>query len=86
METAFQDDLKKDEPPHIEVGIQAERVSAVGRLPALSDPLTFPCGHSVKNRIGKAAMTEGLADARGAATGLTSVFMQHGRAGAPRSC
>ena len=68
METAFQDDLKKDEPPHIEVGIQAERVSAAGRLPALSDPLTFPCGHSVKNCIGKAAMTEGLADARGAAT------------------
>lgn len=31
-------------------------------------PLTLPCGHSVPNRFCKAAMTEGLADARDHAT------------------
>lgn len=30
----------------------------------IDQPLTLPCGHTVANRIGKAAMTEGLADAR----------------------
>lgn len=33
----------------------------------LSTPLTLPCGLEIPNRIGKAAMTEGLADADGSA-------------------
>ena len=32
--------------------------------PALSDPLELPCGLVLKNRLGRAAMTEGLADRR----------------------
>jgi 2,4-dienoyl-CoA reductase-like NADH-dependent reductase (Old Yellow Enzyme family) len=35
----------------------------------VSDALTLPCGATLKNRIGKAAMTEGLADAKGVPTG-----------------
>ena len=31
----------------------------------LAQPLTLPCGAVVPNRIAKAAMTEGLATARG---------------------
>ena len=27
----------------------------------IAEPLTLPCGHVVKNRIAKAAMSEGLA-------------------------
>ncbi|MBC2778990.1 NADH:flavin oxidoreductase/NADH oxidase family protein [Parasphingopyxis marina] len=39
-------------------------------MPArLADPLTLPCGLVLKNRISKAAMTEGIADARNCATG-----------------
>jgi 2,4-dienoyl-CoA reductase-like NADH-dependent reductase (Old Yellow Enzyme family) len=35
-------------------------------MPAsLTDPLSLPCGVTIKNRIAKSAMTEGLADARG---------------------
>jgi 2,4-dienoyl-CoA reductase-like NADH-dependent reductase (Old Yellow Enzyme family) len=34
----------------------------------ISDPLTFPCGASTKNRLCKAAMTEGVADALNRAT------------------
>jgi len=30
----------------------------------IEKPLTLPCGHTLANRIGKAAMTEGLADAQ----------------------
>ncbi|MBE2264285.1 MAG: NADH:flavin oxidoreductase/NADH oxidase family protein [Burkholderiaceae bacterium] len=30
----------------------------------IETPLTLPCGHTLANRIGKAAMTEGLADAQ----------------------
>jgi 2,4-dienoyl-CoA reductase-like NADH-dependent reductase (Old Yellow Enzyme family) len=30
--------------------------------PALTDPLTLPCGVTLPNRLGRAAMTEGLAD------------------------
>ena len=38
-------------------------------MPAsLSDSLTLPCGAKLKNRIAKAAMTEGLGDAQGRAT------------------
>ncbi len=36
--------------------------------PALGDPLALPCGASLPNRIGKSAMTEGLADAQGQPT------------------
>jgi len=32
--------------------------------PELSDPLTLPCGLTLPNRLGRAAMTEGLADRR----------------------
>jgi 2,4-dienoyl-CoA reductase-like NADH-dependent reductase (Old Yellow Enzyme family) len=31
---------------------------------ALTDPITLPCGLTLPNRLGRAAMTEGLADAR----------------------
>lgn len=34
----------------------------------LNEPLTLPCGACLPNRLAKAAMTEGLADARGGAT------------------
>ena len=34
----------------------------------IEEPLTLPCGHTVANRICKAAMTEGLADAHDRAT------------------
>lgn len=34
----------------------------------ISQPLTLPCGHTIKNRLIKAAMTEGLADKRDDAT------------------
>lgn len=34
----------------------------------IEQALTLPCGHTVPNRLCKAAMTEGLADARGRAT------------------
>ncbi|MEO0699277.1 MAG: NADH:flavin oxidoreductase/NADH oxidase family protein [Pseudomonadota bacterium] len=34
----------------------------------LSNPLTLPCGAALPNRLAKAAMTEGLADARGVPT------------------
>jgi 2,4-dienoyl-CoA reductase-like NADH-dependent reductase (Old Yellow Enzyme family) len=38
-------------------------------MPAsLTDPLKLPCGATLKNRIAKAAMTEGLGDAQGRAT------------------
>jgi 2,4-dienoyl-CoA reductase-like NADH-dependent reductase (Old Yellow Enzyme family) len=33
-------------------------------LTSLTDPLTLPCGLELPNRLGRAAMTEGLADAR----------------------
>ena len=38
-------------------------------MPAsLTDPLKLPCGATLKNRIAKSAMTEGLGDAQGRAT------------------
>src|SRR5690606_11553526 len=33
-----------------------------GRMPTLADSLKLPCGALLKNRLAKAAMTEGLAD------------------------
>ena len=36
---------------------------------ALSRPLTLPCGVTIPNRLGKSAMTEGLADVTGRANG-----------------
>jgi 2,4-dienoyl-CoA reductase-like NADH-dependent reductase (Old Yellow Enzyme family) len=36
--------------------------------PALTDPITLPCGLTLPNRLGRAAMTEGLADSRNDAT------------------
>lgn len=35
----------------------------------ISSPLTLPCGATLKNRLAKGAMTEGLGDARNQATG-----------------
>jgi len=37
-------------------------------MPALTDPLTLPCGQILPNRLAKGAMTEGLADVHGHAT------------------
>lgn len=37
-------------------------------MTTISDPLSLPCGGAIKNRLCKAAMTEGLADARNRAT------------------
>jgi 2,4-dienoyl-CoA reductase-like NADH-dependent reductase (Old Yellow Enzyme family) len=37
-------------------------------VPALTDPITLPCGLTLPNRLGRAAMTEGLADSRNDAT------------------
>lgn len=37
-------------------------------MPSLEDPITLPCGAVLKNRLCKAAMTEGLADEYGQAT------------------
>ncbi|MDX1499758.1 MAG: NADH:flavin oxidoreductase/NADH oxidase family protein, partial [Woeseiaceae bacterium] len=37
--------------------------------PAIGDALALPCGATLKNRLAKAAMTEGLADAANRATG-----------------
>lgn len=37
-------------------------------MAGLEDPLTLPCGAVLKNRLCKAAMTEGLADEFGRAT------------------
>ena len=35
---------------------------------SLAQPLHLPCGHTLPNRLGKSAMTEGLADAQGRPT------------------
>ena len=35
---------------------------------SLAQPLHLPCGHTLPNRLGKSAMTEGLADANGRPT------------------
>ena len=35
---------------------------------SLAQPLDLPCGHTLPNRLGKSAMTEGLADAHGRPT------------------
>jgi len=37
-------------------------------LAVIEQTLTLPCGHTLPNRLGKAAMTEGLADAHDRAT------------------
>ena len=38
-------------------------------MAAITDPLTLRCGATLPNRLAKAAMTEGLADAEDRATG-----------------
>lgn len=51
---------------------------------AIHDPLTLPCGAVLPNRLLKSAMTEGLAKARGRATGeLATLYRRwsHGGAG-----
>lgn len=46
-------------------------------------PLTLPCGATLKNRLCKAAMTEGLADAQGRATDLhTNLYRRWSDGGA----
>jgi 2,4-dienoyl-CoA reductase-like NADH-dependent reductase (Old Yellow Enzyme family) len=37
-------------------------------MPSIESPLTLPCGITLRNRLAKAAMTEGLADPRGVPT------------------
>jgi 2,4-dienoyl-CoA reductase-like NADH-dependent reductase (Old Yellow Enzyme family) len=41
----------------------------MGDKTTISSPLPLPCGATLRNRLAKAAMTEGLADARNRATG-----------------
>lgn len=41
---------------------------ATGTATSIASPLTLPCGVTLKNRLSKAAMTEGLADERNRAT------------------
>ncbi len=49
----------------------------------LSQPLTLPCGATLKNRLCKAAMTEGLADPAGGATpSLNTLYNRWARGGA----
>ncbi|MCF8211790.1 MAG: NADH:flavin oxidoreductase, partial [Rhodoferax sp.] len=49
----------------------------------LHRPLTLPCGHTVANRICKAAMTEGLADPNDHATaGHQRLYAHWARGGA----
>ena len=50
---------------------------------SIAQPLTLPCGATLKNRLGKAAMTEGLADPAGRATPLhNSLYAQWAQGGA----
>ncbi|MEO1311916.1 MAG: NADH:flavin oxidoreductase, partial [Pseudomonadota bacterium] len=52
-------------------------------MTALVDPLMLPCGRTLPNRLAKAAMTEGLADARNRATGkLERLYGRWGQGGA----
>ncbi len=52
-------------------------------MTTLHDPLRLPCGAVLSNRIAKAAMTEGLADARGVATPeLEQLYRLWGEGGA----
>ena len=53
-------------------------------MPAqLDEPLTLPCGVRLKNRIAKAAMTEGLADAANRATpALETLYRRWANGGA----
>ncbi|MFC3104092.1 NADH:flavin oxidoreductase/NADH oxidase family protein [Salinisphaera aquimarina] len=54
--------------------------TAIGRL---REPLTLPCGQQLPNRLAKAAMTEGLADARMNATpALDTLYERWSRGGA----
>ncbi len=49
----------------------------------LAEPLTLPCGATLPNRISKAAMTEGLADIYGRATGeLDRLYLAWSEGGA----
>ena len=49
----------------------------------LAEPLTLPCGAILPNRISKAAMTEGLADIYGRATGeLDRLYLAWSEGGA----
>jgi 2,4-dienoyl-CoA reductase-like NADH-dependent reductase (Old Yellow Enzyme family) len=52
-------------------------------MAVLSDPIALPCGASLKNRIAKAAMTEGLADCYLRATGRhAQLYETWGKSGA----
>lgn len=49
----------------------------------IADPLTLPCGVRLKNRLAKAAMTEGLADAQNRATARhAALYARWARGGA----
>ncbi|AVP96174.1 NADH:flavin oxidoreductase [Ahniella affigens] len=52
-------------------------------LPHIEDPFVLPCGQRLSNRLVKAAMTEGVADARNLATsGHASLYRTWAKAGA----
>lgn len=56
--------------------------SSVHHKPRLQDPLVLPCGQVLPNRIAKAAMTEGLADANNHATAAHArLYAQWAQAG-----
>lgn len=52
-------------------------------MPTLGDPLSLPCGLRLANRIARAAMTEGLADARNDATPRLERLYATAAAGGP---
>ncbi|MEO1574708.1 MAG: NADH:flavin oxidoreductase/NADH oxidase family protein, partial [Pseudomonadota bacterium] len=54
------------------------------RAPSIDTPFTLPCGRTLKNRVMKSAMTEGMADERGQVTdALVRLYQRwsHGGAG-----
>lgn len=54
-----------------------------GSMPTIDTPLTLPCGQRLPNRLAKAAMTEGLADASMNPTqALQRLYERWGRGGA----
>lgn len=51
-------------------------------MTSINDPLVLPCGQTIKNRLAKAALTEGLADANNHATeGLATLYQRWAEGG-----
>jgi 2,4-dienoyl-CoA reductase-like NADH-dependent reductase (Old Yellow Enzyme family) len=59
----------------------AQRQPAAVAAPSIEDPITLPCGVRLRNRLVKAATTEGLADAANRATGRHEVLYRRWAAG-----